>query len=189
MEEPLLFDKYSWKEVEVRDLGLKGYINLTPVIIPYVSYGRQANKWFGKAKLNIVERLINGMMRTEHTTGEKQKTYKMVRDAFEIIAKKTKFNPIQVFINAIQNAAPCEEITRLQYGGISVPKAVDCSPLRRVDFALANICRGAISASHGKKKRIEECLADEIIAASKNETSSFAISKKDEVERIAASAR
>ncbi|MEW6070727.1 MAG: 30S ribosomal protein S7 [Candidatus Thermoplasmatota archaeon] len=189
MEEALLFGKYSWKEVEVKDLGLKGDINLTPIILPYLSYGRHANKWFGKVKLNIVERLINNMMRTEHATGEKQRTYKMVRDAFEIIATKTKRNPIQVFIDAIQNAAPCEEVTRLRYGGISVPKAVDCSPSRRVDFALANICKGAISASHDKKKRIEECLADEIVAASKNETTSFAISKKDEVERIAASAR
>lgn len=189
MEGALLFGKYNWKEVVIKDQGLMRYINLTPLILPHLSYGTQANKWFGKARVNIVERLINNMMRTEHATGEKQRTYKIVRDAFDIIAKKTKRNPIQVFVDAIQNAAPCEEITRLQYGGISVPKAVDCSPLRRVDFALANICKGAVSSSHGKKKRIEECLADEIIATSRNETTSLAISKKDEVERIAASAR
>ena len=45
----------------------------------------------------------------------------------------TKLNPVQVFVNAIENAAPREEVTRLKYGGIAVPKAVDVSPSRRVD--------------------------------------------------------
>jgi small subunit ribosomal protein S7 len=189
MEEFLLFGKYSWKEVEVKDAGLKRYINLTPVITPYHSFGRHANKWFGKVRINIVERLINGMMRTEHTTGDKQKTYNVVRDAFELVAKRTKKNPIQVLVDAIQNAAPREEITRLEYGGISVPKAVDPSPLRRLDFALGNICKGAISSSIGNKKNLEDCLATELINAANGNPNAFSISKKDEVERIAASAR
>lgn len=188
MVENLLFGKYTWNDVVVNDSGLKQYVNLNPIIAPH-THGVYGNKWRAKANMNIVERLINGMMRTEHATGEKARAYRLVKDTFDIVSKKTKKNPIQALVDAVQNAAPKEEITRLSYGGTSVPKAVDISPLRRLDVALRNLCLGAINASHGKKKRIEDCLADEIITACKNDTSCFAISKKDEIERIAASAR
>jgi len=183
-----LFDKYDLAEVTVDDRGLGRYINLDPLSIPHIG-AKHANKWFGKAKVNIVERLINGMMRTEHTTGEKARTYNIVKNAFSIIEEKTKKNPVQIFINALQNAAPREEITRLQYGGISVPKAVDIAPLRRLDTALRNICLGTNKASHKNKKRIENCLADEIISAAKGDPNSFSVSKRDEIERVASSAR
>ena len=109
--------------------------------------------------------------------------------AFEIIEEKTKQNPLQLLINAIENAAPREEVTRLKYGGIAVPKAVDVAPSRRVDEALRNIAIGSTDASYKNKKSIEACLADEIILASKNDQNSHAVAKKEEVERIAASAR
>lgn len=183
-----LFGKYNFSDVIVKDLGLARYINLEPIAIPHIG-AKFANKKFGKAKVNIVERLINGMMRTEHTTGKKFKTYKTVERAFEIIEKKTKRNPIQVLVEALENAAPREETTRLQFGGISVPKSVDISPSRRLNIALGNICKGSIKSSHKNKKKIHECLAEEIIKAARGDVDSFAISKKDEMERIAASAR
>lgn len=185
---PPLFGKWDWKEVVVLDTSLRNYINLDPVIVPHVA-GKYANKPFGKHKMNIVERLINAMMRTEHTTGNKAKTYKIVREAFDLINQRTKKNPIQVFIEALEVAAPKEEITRLKYGGISVPKAVDVAASRRLDVALRNICKGATTSSRKNKKRIEQCLADEILKAAAGDMQSHAISKKDEIERIAASAR
>ncbi|EQD28020.1 30S ribosomal protein S7P, partial [mine drainage metagenome] len=94
-----------------------------------------------------------------------------------------------MFVNAIENAAPREEVTRLKYGGVAVPKAVDVSPSRRVDVALRNIALGATKASYKKKKPVESCLADELIQASKNDATSFSVNKKEEMERIAASAR
>ncbi|HDN82057.1 MAG TPA: 30S ribosomal protein S7, partial [Methanomicrobia archaeon] len=57
-----LFDKWDFN-VEVIDSGLKGYINLDPVYVPHSS-GRYQKKRFGKAKISIVERLINKLMRT-----------------------------------------------------------------------------------------------------------------------------
>ncbi|UCF09185.1 MAG: 30S ribosomal protein S7 [Thermoplasmata archaeon] len=185
---PLIFGKFDLTEVTVEDPGLRKYINLSPVGIPHTG-ARHANRWLGKTKINIVERLINNMMRTEHTTGKKSYVYRTVNKAFDIIAKRTKMNPVQVLVNALQNSSPKEEITRLRFGGISVPKAVDTSSSRRLDIALRNICKGAVSASHRNKKRMELCLADEIIMASKGDMNSFAISKKEETERIAASAR
>jgi small subunit ribosomal protein S7 len=184
----LLFGKYGLSEVVVKDGGLSKYINLNPVLVPH-SNAKHANRWFGKSKVNIVERLINNMMRTEVFTGKKLKAYRTVKDAFEIIAERTKKNPVQVLVEALENAAPREEITRLQFGGISVPKAVDIAPSRRLDIALRNVARGAVQSSFKSTKPIAECLASEIILASKNDMNSFSVSKKEEVERVAQSAR
>ncbi len=184
----LMFGKYGVSDVVVKDGGLAKYISLKSTGIPH-SDGRHANRWFGKAKLNIVERLINNMMRTEVFTGKKLKAYRTVQRAFDIINVKTKKNPVQVLVEALENAAPREEVTRLQFGGISVPKAVDVAPSRRLDIALRNITKGAIESSFKNTKTIQDCLADELILASKNDMNSYAVSKKEEVERVAASAR
>ena len=183
-----LFEKYDLNEVEVHDAGLKKYMNLDPIVIPHTG-GRYANKPFGKAKSNLVERLINGMMRTEDFTGKKAKSYRVVRSSFEIIAKKTGKNPVQILVDALEKAAPREEITRLRFGGISVPRAVDIAPSRRLDLALRNITTGAVSATFKNRKPVEECLADEILMAAKGDMQSSAIAKKEELERVASSAR
>ncbi|MGI5964450.1 MAG: 30S ribosomal protein S7 [Candidatus Methanomethylophilaceae archaeon] len=184
----LMFGKYDSTEVVVEDSGLAKYIDLTPTNIPH-SGGKHANRWFGKSKLSIVERLINDIMRTEKYTGKKMKAYKTVSQAFDIVAEKTKQNPLQVLVTGLQNAAPREEITRLQFGGISVPKAVDISPQRRLDIALRNMSAGVVQASSKSKKSISECLADEMLLASRGDMQSFAVSKKEEIERVAQAAR
>jgi small subunit ribosomal protein S7 len=180
-------EKYNQDEVVVEDKGLARYINLDTENI-YLG-AVFANKMFAKSKIPVVERLINNIMRTGKYNGKKIKSYKVVRAAFEIIDKRTKKNPLQVLVHAIQNAAPKEEATRLRFGGILVPKAVDTAPQRRLDIALRNICTGAVNASHKNKKRIEYILADEIIKASNNDVSSFSVGKKNEIERVAKSAR
>ena len=182
-----ILGKYNMEELKVEDKGLEKYMNLETENI-YLG-GIYSNKMFAKSKTPIVERLINNIMRTENYNGKKTKSYKVLRDAFEIIDKKTKTNPMQVLINAIQNSAPKEETTRLRFGGISVPKAVDVAPQRRVDIAIRNIATGAVKTTHKNKKSMPQCLADEIIKASKNNVESFAVSKKNDVERVAKSAR
>ena len=185
---PLLFGRYSFDGITVKDPGLKRYININPIAIPHTN-AKYANKPFSKQKVNIVERLINGMMRTEHATGEKARTYRMVQQAFRIIEDKTKLNPIQVLVDAVERASIREEVTRLKYGGISVPKAVDCSSYRRVNIAVKNLTQGVIRSSRGSKKRIEQCLADELIMAARGDVNSHSMAKKGEIERVAASAR
>jgi small subunit ribosomal protein S7 len=184
----LLFGKWDFSNVVVKDPGLIRYINVKPIAVPHTS-GRHANKSFAKQRLNIVERLINGMMRTEHSTGEKAHAYMIVREAFQIIHDKTRQNPIQVLVDAIQTVSPREAVTRLRFGGISVPKAVDVSSSRRLDIALRYICRGSIESSHKNKKRLAQCVADEILNASQGKLESHAMAKREEVERVAASAR
>ncbi len=183
-----LFERYDLTDIAVHDQGLAKYINLDPIVLPHTG-ARWANKPFGKQKANIVERLINGMMRTEVYTGKKSKAYRVVRSSFEIIEKKSSKNPVQVLVEALEHAAPREEITRLRFGGISVPRAVDISPMRRLDMALRNITQGAVQATFKNKKPVEECLADEIFYASKGDMQSSAIAKKEELERVAGSAR
>ena len=183
-----VFGKYDTTEIVINDAGLAKYIDLNSTSVPH-SGGKHANKWFGKSNLSIVERLLNNIMRTEKYTGKKLKAYKAVSDAFDIIAAKTKKNPVQVLVEALENAAPREEVTRLQFGGISVPKAVDISPQRRLDIALRNVSSGVVAASAKNKKTIQDCLADEIMLAAKGDMTSFAVAKKEETERVAQSAR
>jgi len=184
----LLFGRWDVSTVTLRDAGMARYIDIAAVVVPH-SGGKHSTKQFGKAKMSIVERLINGMMRTENFTGKKIKAYRAVELSFGIVDQKSQKNPLQVFVDALQNVAPREEVTRLQYGGISVPKAVDVAPARRVDLALRYICQGALEASHKSKKPIQECLADELISAARADVNCFSVAKKEEIERVASSAR
>lgn len=184
----LLYGRWDLSQIEIKDPGLARHMNLSPTFLPH-SGGRWANKPFAKQRVNLVERLTNNMMRTEKYTGKKGKTIQVVKRAFQMIEKKAKKNPVQVLVEALENAAPREEITRLRFGGISVPRAVDVAPARRLDLALRHLCRGAVSATYKNRKPIHECLADETLMAAKGDINSYAIGKKEEMERVAASAR
>lgn len=188
LDMPLLFGEYDMKEVEVDDPGLEKYIDLLPILLPH-SGGTHANKRFKKEEISIIERLINNMMRNEDFTGKKLKAYNVVRDALDVIYERTEKNPVQILVDAIENSAPREETTQITYGGISVPKAVDVSPCRRISLALSKISQGAVKASYKNKKDISTCLAEELIMASRKDKNSFGVSKKEETERMAASAR
>jgi small subunit ribosomal protein S7 len=184
----LLFNKWDVSEVKVTDPGLMRYVNLTPQIIPH-SCGRFSRQEFNKSNMMIVERLINRLMQTENNTGKKELTIGIVRDAFEIVNKKTKRNPVEVLVEAIGNTGPREETVRLKYGGINVPKSVDTAPLRRVDSAVGFIAEAVKKSSRKNKKSASAILADELIAASKGDSKSYSVGKKEERERIAKSAR
>jgi len=183
-----LFGKWSFKDVEVRDPGLKRYICLKPLVIPH-SMGRHEHRRFGKADVNIVERLVNNLMRPGKNAGKKAKAINIVKHAFEIIHLRTGRNPIEVLVRAIENSAPCEDTTRIAYGGIVYHLSVDISPQRRVDLALRHICEGARQAAMHNPRPIEECLAEELILASNNDMKSYAVSKRHELERIAMASR
>ena len=188
IEEIKLFGKWDFKDIEVRDPGLKRYICLRPVYVPH-SMGRHEHKRFGKAEVNIVERLVNNLMRPGKNAGKKLRAINVVKNAFEIIHLRTGENPIQVLVRAIENSAPCEDTTRISYGGIVYHLAVDISPQRRLDLALRFLCEGARQASFGNPKPLEECLAEEIILAANNDMKSYAVSKRHEMERIALASR
>ncbi|ARM75833.1 30S ribosomal protein S7 [Acidianus manzaensis] len=182
-----IFGKWDTK-VEIKDPSLKKYISLMPVYLPHSS-GRYQHRRFGKGKMPVIERLINELMRPGKNKGKKMLAYNIVRACFEIIYARTGQNPIQILVNAIQNSAPREEVTRIMYGGIVYYVAVDVSPQRRVDLALRYLVEGARNSSFNNPKPIDESLAEEILAAASNDPKSYAVRKKEETERIALSSR
>ena len=184
----LVFGKWDASEVTCRDPGISPYINLSTVGVPH-SGGRHANSWFGKARLSVVERFVNKLMRTGKYTGKKQGSMKAFETALDVIAERVSGNPLQVFVDAICFAAPMEEITRIRFGAVSQPKAVDSSPSRRLDVALGNLAKGAQQGTKKSKRSLTQCIVTEIMKASEGDVTSFAVSKKEEVQRIAASAR
>ena len=183
----LLFGKWELNDIHVEDPGVRRYVQFEDPTIH--SGGRHAHQQFNKSNLSIVERLINKIMRGEDNTGKKIRAYNALRKSFDLIHKQTGQNPVQLLVEAIENAGPREETVRLKYGGISVPKAVDTASQRRVDLALMYIAQGAQKAAFKSRRPIEDCLASEIMAASKNDVRSFSISKKEEKERVAKAAR
>jgi small subunit ribosomal protein S7 len=183
-----LFQKWSFKDIEVTDLGLKRYLNLTPMVAPH-SMGRHEHQRFRKAKVNVVERLINNLMRPGKNAGKKAKTTNIVRQAFEIINLRTGKNPVEIMVKAVENSAPAEDTTRISYGGVVYHLAVDVAPQRRIDLAIRYISEGARAASVNTPRSIEECVADELILAANNDIKSYAVAKRNERERIAQSSR
>ena len=110
---------------------------------------------------------------------------KIVEQAFDIINLMTEKNPIQVLVEAVSNAGPREDSTRIGTSGVVRRQAVDVSPFRRVSLALTLLTTGAREAAFRNIKSMAECLADELINASKGSSNSYAIKKKDEIERVA----
>jgi small subunit ribosomal protein S7 len=187
-QEIKLFGKWSFEGIEVTDPGLKRYISLSPVYVPH-SMGRHEHGRFRKAEVNIVERLVNNLMRPGRSAGKKSRTINLVRNAFEIINLRTGKNPIEILVRTVENSAPCEDTTRISYGGVVYHMAVDVSPQRRVDLALRFISEGARKTTFGNPRSYEECLAEELILATNNDMKSEAIKKKNEMERVARASR
>ncbi|MEM3383257.1 MAG: 30S ribosomal protein S7 [Nitrososphaerales archaeon] len=195
-EKLLLFRKWDFSEVKVKDKGLERVISLKPIIVP-TSMGRHEHRKFAKAEVNIVERLVNNLMHfgkkyaknTGRMGGKKARAINIVKAAFDIIHLKTGGNPIEYLVRAVENASPNEDTTRISYGGVVYHISVDISPLRRLDLALRFITEGAREASFSNPKTIEEALADEIIMAANKDVNSYSIKKKNEQERIAMASR
>merc|ERR1712149_132250 len=183
-----LFNKWDY-DVEIRDISLTDHIQIrTPVYISH-SAGRYAVKRFRKAQCPIIERLTNSLMMNGRNNGKKLMAVRIVAHAFEIIHIMTGQNPIQVAVDAIVNCGPREDSTRIGSAGTVRRQAVDVSPLRRVNQAIALLTIGAREAAFRNVKSVAECLAEELINAAKGSSNSYAIKKKDELERVAKSNR
>jgi len=186
-----LFGKWSTADVQINDISLTDYLPVKGKHSKYLphSSGRYQVKRFRKAQCPIVERLVNSMMMHGRNNGKKLLTVRIVKHSMEIIHLLTNENPLQVLVNAIINSGPREDSTRIGRAGTVRRQSVDVSPLRRVNQAIWLLCTGAREASFRNIKSIAECLADELINAHKGSSNSYAIKKKDELERVAKSNR
>ncbi len=196
-----LFNKWPFKDLKVRDRTLENYINLKPIIVPH-SAGRHEHKRFWKSsKVSVIERFSNRLLspgfigskikghKSSYNSGKKSKLLKSLENAFTLIELLTEQNPIQILVDAICNSAPREETTKIAMGGISYASAVDIAPQRRVDLAIKYIVQAIGARSHANVKMFEENLTQELILAANNSQESRAVKRKDEIERIAVSAR
>lgn len=183
-----LFGKWD-ADVEVKDISLQDYIQVRhPVFLPHTA-GRYAKKQFKKAQMPIVERLVDSLMMKGRNNGKKLMAVRIVAHAFEIIHLLSDQNPVQVLVDAVVNTGPREDSTRIGSQGTVRRQAVDVSPLRRVNQSIALLTIGTRESAFRNVKSIAECLADELINAAKGSSNSYAIKKKDELERVAKSNR
>jgi small subunit ribosomal protein S7 len=196
-----LFDKWSYDGIKIKDWTLENYINLKPIIIPH-SAGRHEHRRFWKSsKVSIIERFVNRLLapgfigskikghKSSYNSGKKMKLLRSIENAFTLIQLNTGENPIQILLDAICNVAPREETTRIALGGISYASAVDIAPQRRVDLAIKYIVQAIGGRAHSSERQIELNIAQELIQAAQNSQESRAVKRKEEIERIAVSAR
>jgi small subunit ribosomal protein S7 len=99
--------------------------------------------------------------------GKKTIARKIVYGMFDVIKEKTKStNPLEIFELALSNTAPNVEVRSKRVGGANYQVPVEVRPERRAALSMKWI----IEAARSKKGApIASKLADEIIAASKNE--------------------
>merc|ERR1711934_1195385 len=178
-----LFQRWTFDDIEVNDLSLQDYIGVKNKCVQYLphSAGRWSKVRFRKAQCPIIERMTCSLMMHGRNN--------VMKHTLEIIHLLTDLNPIQVVVNAIINGGPREDSTRIGSAGVVRRQAVDVSPLRRVNQAIYLLVTGARESSFRSIKTIAECLADELINAAKGSSNSYAIKKKDELERVAKSNR
>lgn len=193
-----LFNRWSFETV-VEDMGLKNYINIDPILVPRTN-GYYHNTPFYKSKVNIIERFMNRLqvcghkgkkhrISTGHNTGKTGTITNVVIEVFEIIEKRTKKNPISVFVKAIENAAPREEVITIERSGARYAQAVDIAPQRRVDLVLRYMCQGSAHKAFNTSKSLVNCLVEDIMDCYEQTGASMAMAKRNEIEKMAAAAK
>ncbi len=185
-----------FSSVELKDQSIKRYLNTsTPIKLG----GLFANTKFGKARVNIIDRLVGHLMVPGHKgkdhyrtskvmTGKYNTAFNLLLEAFDIIKSKG-MNPMEVLIRAIENGAPREGVTYMIVAGQRLARQADLSPIKRIDLALRWIAQGTYQTAAAIHKPAKEVLAEILISASKNDPNSFLISKRIELEKQAAASR
>lgn len=112
--------------------------------------------------------------------GKKNTARSIVYGAFDLIKEKTKEDPMEVFENALKNAGPTMEVRSRRVGGANYQIPREVRPERRLALAFKWILEAARSKK-GQPMNVK--LADELIAASKNEGE--AIKKRENTHKMA----
>lgn len=121
-------------------------------------------------------RFINYIMKD----GKKSTAERVVYGALDKIKVETKEDPMKIFEKALENASPLLEVASRRVGGANYQVPREVRPERRFMLAVRWIIAGARAK---KGKPMAEKLAEELIAASKNEGA--AIKKKQDTHRMA----
>jgi small subunit ribosomal protein S7 len=123
-----------------------------------------------------VAKFINYVMRK----GKKTVARKIVYGALDIIKEKTKKDSLELFEQALQNAAPFLEVRPKRIGGATYQVPMEVKGDRRIALAM----RWIIKAAKGRKgKSMKERLAEELMDAANN--TGAAVKKKRDTHRMA----
>lgn len=130
-----------------------------------------------KYNSELVARLINMLMRC----GKKSVAQKIVYGAFDAIkAKKKDMEPLEVFIQAVENVKPKLEVKSRRVGGATYQVPIEVAPDRQIALAI----RWIVTYSQGKKGRsMMDALASELLDAFDNTGSS--VKKKEDTHKMA----
>lgn len=124
----------------------------------------------------VVAKFINNLM----WDGKKSLAQKIFYQAMDLIAEKTKKDPMEVFEKAIENVKPQLEVRPRRVGGATYQVPVEVRPRRQLSLAIKWIIRAARSRG---ERRMYERLANEIIDAYNN--TGAAIKIKENTHRMA----
>ena len=124
----------------------------------------------------VIAKFINYVM----LGGKKATAQGIVYDAFDIIAKKTEQDPLDIFDQAMKNITPTVETKSKRVGGANYQVPIPVRGDRRTALAF----RWMIGAARNKKgKPMAIRLANELMAAAEGEGD--AVKKKQDVHRMA----
>jgi small subunit ribosomal protein S7 len=124
----------------------------------------------------VVSKFINNLM----WDGKRSVAQKLLYGALERIEKATSENGLAVFEKALNNVKPVLEVRPRRVGGATYQIPMEVRPARKESLAIKWLIQFARNRS---EYRMEDRLAQEIIAASRNEGG--AIKKREEVHRMA----
>jgi small subunit ribosomal protein S7 len=130
-----------------------------------------------KFKSKVLGKFMNMVMER----GKKSLAEKIVYGALDIIREKVKDkDPLEVFMQALENARPLLEVKSRRIGGATYQVPIEVK-LERGQFIAMRWIRDF--ARQQKSKPMSEKLADEIISAYKREGSSM--KKREDTHRMA----
>ena len=113
--EVTLFGKYKY-DVEVKDISLTELIAINSsrsnVFVPHTA-GRYQLKRFRKTTCPIIERMTNSLMMHGRNNGKKNLAGAIIKQALEIVHLATNKNPLETVLDAIANAGPREDSTKI----------------------------------------------------------------------------
>ncbi|MDA3843152.1 MAG: 30S ribosomal protein S7 [Candidatus Kapabacteria bacterium] len=124
----------------------------------------------------LLSRFINNIM----LNGEKNVARGIMYDALELVAERTKKDPLEVFKKAVSNVAPVTEVKSRRVGGATYQVPVDVRDDRRTALAIRWL---KVYAKARRDKTMAMRLAAELISASNSEGA--AVKKKEDIHRMA----
>lgn len=124
----------------------------------------------------ILSKFINTVM----LKGKKSLAEKMVYDALDILAKKTKQEPLDAFMQVIENVKPLIKVVSRRVGGSTYQVPTEVTPKNAQALAFRWVIGFARKRS---EKTMVERLAGEFYAAYKKEGSS--IKKREDTHKMA----